>query len=102
MINPASTKATRTKITAESETLTTVAEIAANPTIAKRSIAPNNRLLDDLTGIWDILLRQDHRVRIEKSRLLFCPKKIPIPLNSHDKNTTVSSRTLRLTHELVV
>jgi len=58
MINPASEKATRTKITAESDTPATVAEIAADPTIAKRSIAPNNSLLDDLTGIWDILLRQ--------------------------------------------
>jgi len=84
IINPASANATRTRITAESETLTTVVEIAAKPTIAKRSTPPNNRFLDDLTGFRDILLRELSAFLIEKSRLLFYSKKIPIPLNSHD------------------
>jgi len=56
IINPASAKATRTRIMAESETLTTVAEITAMTTIAKRVIPPNDRFLDDLTGLGDILV----------------------------------------------
>jgi hypothetical protein len=84
IINPASANATRTRITAESETLTTAAEIAAKPTIAKRIIPPNNRLLDELTGLRDILLENVIEARDRKEPPTVLLEKIPIPLNSHD------------------
>jgi hypothetical protein len=51
IINPASAKATRTRTAADSETLASVAEIAAKPTIANKSTGRNNGLLDDSTGL---------------------------------------------------
>src|SRR5437016_3374598 len=61
IIIPASAIATRTKITAARETLTTVAEMPANPTIMKRSIPQTNRFRDELIEFRDILLREDNR-----------------------------------------
>jgi hypothetical protein len=91
IIDPASAKATRTRITAESETLTTVSEIAAKLTMANRSTPPNSKLLDDLRGFRDILLRTVIEVLDRKEPPTVPREKIPIPLNSHDQNTTVSS-----------
>src|SRR5205823_11077901 len=60
IIIPASAIATRTKITAARETLTTVVEIPANPTIMKRSIPQTSRFRDELTEFRDILLREEY------------------------------------------